>query len=127
MIRTLTPKYSKTLQLLKKKVGKSTTTYKIESREINNVGTTTEKVGKSTDNRGKSTTRRDVRTSRDITNDLTIKLVVVYANIISYNIARVLPYLIAIGVIMVYFSTYARPCVHLMTCATCRQTRVSVA
>ena len=43
-----------------------------------------------------------------------------------YNIMRVLPYLIPIGVIMVHFSTYARPCVHKMTCATCRHTRVSV-
>ena len=33
-----------------------------------------------------------------------------------YNIARVLPYLIPIGVIMAHFSTYARPCVHSMTC-----------
>ena len=34
-----------------------------------------------------------------------------------YNIARVLPYLIPIGVIMVHFSTYARPCDYQMTCA----------
>ena len=34
-----------------------------------------------------------------------------------YNIARVLPHLIPIGVIMVHFSTYARLCVHQMTCA----------
>ena len=35
-----------------------------------------------------------------------------------YNIARAHPNLISIGVIMVYFSTYARPCVHPMTCAS---------
>ena len=35
-----------------------------------------------------------------------------------YNIARVHPNLIPIGVIMVHFSTYARPCVHPMTCAS---------
>ena len=34
-----------------------------------------------------------------------------------YNIVRVLLYLIPIGVIMVHFSTYARPCIHEMTCA----------
>ena len=50
-----------------------------------------------------------------------------FTAVVIYNIARVLPYLIPIGVIMVYFSTYARPCVHSMTCVTCRQTRVSVA
>ena len=44
----------------------------------------------------------------------------------TYNRLRVLSYLIPIGVIMVHFSTYARPCVHKMMCATCRQTRVSV-
>ena len=33
-----------------------------------------------------------------------------------------LPYQIPIGVTMVHFSTYARPCLHKMTCATCRQT-----
>ena len=38
--------------------------------------------------------------------------------IFHYNIARVHPYLIPIGVIMVHFSTYARPCVHPMTCAS---------
>ena len=35
-----------------------------------------------------------------------------------YNVVRVLPYLIPIGVIMVHSSTYARPCVHPMTCAS---------
>ena len=35
----------------------------------------------------------------------------------NFNITRVLPYLIPIGVIMVYFSTYTRPCVHKTTCA----------
>ena len=35
-----------------------------------------------------------------------------------YNIARVHPDQIPIGVIMVHFSTYARPCVHPMTCAS---------
>ena len=35
-----------------------------------------------------------------------------------YNIARAHPNLIPIGVIMVHFSTYARPCVHPMTCAS---------
>ena len=35
-----------------------------------------------------------------------------------YNIARVHPNLIPIGAIMVHFSTYARPCVHPMTCAS---------
>ena len=35
-----------------------------------------------------------------------------------YNIACVHPNLIPIGVIMVHFSTYARPCVHPMTCAS---------
>ena len=34
------------------------------------------------------------------------------------NIARVPPNLISIGVFMVHFSTYARPCVHPMTCAS---------
>ena len=34
-----------------------------------------------------------------------------------YNIEGVLPYLNPIGVIMVHFSTYARPCVHKMTFA----------
>ena len=38
--------------------------------------------------------------------------------ILFYNIARVHPNLIPIGVIMVHFSTYARPCVHPMTCAS---------
>ena len=38
-------------------------------------------------------------------------------NKLFYNIARVHPNLIPIGVIMVHFSTYARPCVHPMTCA----------
>ena len=33
-----------------------------------------------------------------------------------YNIARMLPYQIPISVIMAHFSTYARPCVHKMTC-----------
>ena len=36
----------------------------------------------------------------------------------NYNIARAHPNLISIGVIMVHFSTYARPCVHPMTCAS---------
>ena len=36
----------------------------------------------------------------------------------DYNIAGVLPYLIPIGVIMVHFETYARPCVYQMTCAS---------
>ena len=35
----------------------------------------------------------------------------------TYNIARVLHYLMSIGIIMVHFSTYARPCVPEMTCA----------
>ena len=35
-----------------------------------------------------------------------------------YNIARVHPNLIPIGVIMVHFSTNARLCVHPMTCAS---------
>ena len=35
-----------------------------------------------------------------------------------YNIARAHPNLIPIGVIMVHFSTYTRPCVHPMTCAS---------
>ena len=38
--------------------------------------------------------------------------------ILSYNIAHVHPNLIPIGVVMVHFSTYARPCVHPMTCAS---------
>ena len=38
--------------------------------------------------------------------------------ILKYNIARVHPNLIPIGVIMVHFSSYARPCVHPMTCAS---------
>ena len=46
---------------------------------------------------------------------------------INYNVVCVLPYLIPICVIMVHFFTYARLCVHRMACATCRQTRVSVA
>ena len=36
----------------------------------------------------------------------------------NYNIACVHPNLIPIGVIMVHFSTYARTCVHPMTCAS---------
>ena len=36
----------------------------------------------------------------------------------NYNIAHVHPNLIPIGVIMVHFSTCARPCVHQMTCAS---------
>ena len=39
-------------------------------------------------------------------------------NVKINNIARVHPNLIAIGVIMVHFSTYVRPCVHPMTCAS---------
>ena len=39
-------------------------------------------------------------------------------SILFYNIAHVHPNLIPIGVIMVHFSTYARPCVHPMSCAT---------
>ena len=35
-----------------------------------------------------------------------------------YNIARLHPNLIPIGVTMVHFSTNARPCVHPMTCAS---------
>ena len=35
-----------------------------------------------------------------------------------YNIARVHPNWIPIGVIMVHFSAYTWPCVHLMTCAS---------
>ena len=35
--------------------------------------------------------------------------------IFIYNKARVYPYLIPTGVIMVHFSTYARPCVHPKT------------
>ena len=35
-----------------------------------------------------------------------------------YDRARVHPNLIPIGVIMVHFSTSARPCVHPMTCAS---------
>ena len=41
-----------------------------------------------------------------------------WRDITSYNVARVLPYLIPIGVIIVYFSTYAWPYVHQMTCAS---------
>ena len=40
------------------------------------------------------------------------------STIANYNIACVHPNLIPIGVIMVHFSTYARPCVHPMTCAS---------
>ena len=40
------------------------------------------------------------------------------STISNYNIASVHPNLIPIGVIMVHFSTYARTCVHPMTCAS---------
>ena len=40
------------------------------------------------------------------------------AHRVIYNIARVHPNVIPIGVIMAHFSTYARPCIHPMTCAS---------
>ena len=45
-------------------------------------------------------------------------IITVHYIILFYNIAHVHPNLIPIGVIMVHFSTYARPCVHPMSCAT---------
>ena len=42
----------------------------------------------------------------------------VHVWIFIYNITRAHPNLIPIGVIMVHFSTYARPCVHPMTFAS---------
>ena len=57
---------------------------------------------------------------RHLNGMLNVSILILYrqTNKSHYNIARMHPNLIPIGVIMVHFSTYARPCVHPMTCAS---------